>query len=79
MVVSIFIDILIWLSIILVAISANFIAFFGWNSFWILRLAGSDVFCSWWIRCTLLVCDVEGSDDVVFNHGKEVGLEGTWV
>jgi len=25
----------------------------------------------------LLVCDVEGSDDVVFNHGKEVGLEGT--
>jgi len=25
----------------------------------------------------LLVCDVEGSDDVVFNHGKEVSLEGT--
>ncbi len=70
------------LSIILVVISANFIALFvlfGWNGFWILYLGSSDVFCSWWIRCALLVCNVEGSDDIVFNYGKKIGLEKTWV
>ena len=73
---------LFWLSIILVVISANFIALFvlfGWNGFWILRLGGSDVFCSWWIRCALLVYNVKGSDDIVFNYDKEIGLERTWV